>query len=83
VRSREEVERLEPNRTINILVVVRDLLLLCLLYLGLIVTLCLSWFLAAVYVLLESALVNYVVPGAFPPTTHSGDTALMRFRAFT
>jgi hypothetical protein len=34
--------------------------------------------------LFEGALVNcYVVPGALPPTAHSGDAALMRFRAFT
>ena len=33
--------------------------------------------------LLEGALANYVVPGALPPTTHSGDAVLMRFRAFT
>jgi hypothetical protein len=33
--------------------------------------------------LLEGALVKYVVPGALPPTTHSGDAALMRFGAFT
>jgi hypothetical protein len=36
-----------------------------------------------VYALLEGALVNYVVPGALPPATHSGDAVLMRFRAFT
>jgi hypothetical protein len=28
-------------------------------------------------------LVKYVVPGALPPTMHSGDAALMRFGAFT
>jgi hypothetical protein len=33
--------------------------------------------------LFEGALVNYVVPGSLPPTTHSGDAVLMRFRAFT
>jgi hypothetical protein len=33
--------------------------------------------------LFEGALVNYVVPGALPPATHSGDAVLMRFRAFT
>ena len=33
--------------------------------------------------LFEGALVNYVVSGALPPTTHSGDASLMRFRAFT
>ncbi len=31
----------------------------------------------------EGPLVNYVVPDALPPATHSGDAALMRFRAFT
>ena len=35
-------------------------------------------FLEVVYELLEDALVNYVVPGALPSTTHSHDTALMR-----
>ena len=38
---------------------------------------------AMFYELFEGALVNYVVPGALPPTTHSGDATLMRFRAFT
>ena len=33
--------------------------------------------------LFEDALVNYVVPGALPSTTHSDDAVLMRFRAFT
>jgi hypothetical protein len=33
--------------------------------------------------LFEGALVNYVVPDALPPATHSGDAVLMRFRAFT
>ena len=35
------------------------------------------------YVLLEGALVNYIVPGSLPPTTHSDDAALMRFRALS
>ena len=30
--------------------------------------------------LFEVALVKYVEPGALPPTTHSGDATLMRFR---
>jgi hypothetical protein len=31
--------------------------------------------------MLEAALVNYVVPGSLPPTTHSHDSPFMRFRA--
>jgi len=34
------------------------------------------------HALLEGTLVKYVLSGALPPTTHSGDTALMRFGAF-
>jgi hypothetical protein len=40
-------------------------------------------FLVVTHPVFEAALVNYVVPGSLPPTTHSGDAALMRFRAFT
>ena len=43
----------------------------------------LETFYPVVSALSEGALVNYVVPGALPPTTHSDDAALMRFRAFT
>jgi hypothetical protein len=34
------------------------------------------------YVMLEAALVNYVVPDPWQQTTHSHDATLMRFRAF-
>ena len=34
------------------------------------------------HVLFETVMVNYVVPGSCPSTTHSGDTVLMRFGAF-
>jgi hypothetical protein len=36
---------------------------------------------AMAHALFGAALVNYVVPGSLPPATHSGDAALIRFRA--
>ena len=42
-----------------------------------------SAFLAVAYVMFEAALVDYVVPDPCQQTTHSHDTALMRFCAFT
>ncbi len=41
-----------------------------------------SKFLAVVYVMIESALVNYIMSGALPPTTHSQDDTLITFRTF-
>ena len=42
-----------------------------------------SVFLTVVYVMFETALVDYVVPDPCQETTHSHDATLMRFCAFT
>jgi hypothetical protein len=38
---------------------------------------------AMAHMVFEAAIGNYVMLGSLPPTTHSGDAALMRFRVFT